>query len=144
MYHFLFLLNYSMNNSDNLMGKETFCCCYISIPVLNAVFLYLILPTPFLGGSGLQFPTWCRDFFVIFVKSEIWVKSQARIVWKLLKYVAFEFEIWAFLTTVFPIEINLVTLFDLKARSSKVDKLDQFWHFWWAFVKVPRFARNVK
>ena len=53
------------------------------------------------------------------------------------------FEIWAFLTTVFPIEINLVTLFDLKARSSKVDKLDQFWHFWWAFVKVPRFARNV-
>ena len=54
----------------------------------SCILSYLLL---FWGGSGLQFPTWCRDFFVIFVKSEIWVKSQARIVWKLLKYVAFEF-----------------------------------------------------
>ena len=39
------------------MGKETFCCCfcYISIPAMNAVFLYLILPTYSVLGSGLQF-----------------------------------------------------------------------------------------
>ena len=54
----------------------------------SCILSYLLL---FWGGFWAAISTWCRDFFVIFVKSEIWVKSQARIVWKLLKYVAFEF-----------------------------------------------------
>ena len=76
----------------------------------SCILSYLLL---FWGGSGLQFPTWCRDFFVIFVKR---VKYESKVRHALFENYSnmshLNFEIWAFLTIFFQLKLTfLVTLY---------------------------------